>query len=55
MIIIYIYDINSNTVYSGVSSNIEKTIETVTIPAQTYYLHIYDGNEIYTHQLIINH
>jgi len=52
---IYIYDMYSNAVYSGVSSNIEKTVETASIPAGTYYLHIHDGNEIYTQQLIITH
>ncbi len=52
---INIYDIYSNTVYSGVSTNIEKTISTINIPAGTYYLHINDGNETYIHQLVINH
>jgi len=52
---IYIYDMYSNTVYSGVSNNLEKTVETASIPAGTYYLHIHDGNDIYTQQLIITH
>jgi len=52
---IFIYDMYSNTVYSGESSNIEKTVETANIPAGTYYLHIHDGNDIYTQQLIITH
>ncbi len=52
---IYIYDINYNTVYSGATSNIEKTVETSSIPSGTYYLHIHDGNDIYTQQLIITH
>ncbi|MFT5248614.1 MAG: hypothetical protein ACI93P_000328 [bacterium] len=52
---INIYDMYSNTVYSGVSSNIEKTVDTLSISSGTYYLHIHDGNEIYTQQLIINH
>ena len=52
---ITIFDMYSNVYYDGVSSNIEKTIETQDIPNGTYFLHIYIDNELTTYQLIINH
>lgn len=52
---IYIYDQYSNILYEGESTNIEKTVGTIGIPNGLYYLHIHDGNEVITQQLIINH
>jgi len=52
---IFIYDQYSNIMYEGQSGNIDKTVETIDIPSGVYYLHIHDGNEVITKQLIINH
>ncbi len=52
---IYIYDQYSNILYEGESINIEKTVGTIDIPNGLYYLHIHNGNEVITQQLIINH
>ncbi len=45
----------SNILCEGQSSNVEKTVSTINIPNGLYYLHIHDGNEVITKQLIIEH
>ncbi len=52
---IYIYDVYSNMMYQGNSSNIEKTISTLDMNEGTYFLHIHIDGEILQYQLIINH
>lgn len=53
---IKIYDQNSFTVYESESENVVKTVETFSLPNGTYYLHIYDGENLIMNKiLIINH
>lgn len=52
---IYIYDQYQNEVYIGESTNIEKTINTVNLPSDTYYLHVYINGELTSKQLIVQH
>jgi len=52
---IFIYDMYSNIMYQGQSSNVEKTIYTLDIPNGIYYLHVHDGDEVTMQQLIIEH
>jgi pimeloyl-ACP methyl ester carboxylesterase len=50
-----LYDALGQNVYSGQSSNVHKTINTLSIDGGTYFLHISDGTEIWQFQLIIDH
>lgn len=52
---LYIYDSYANEVYSGTSTNIDKTVSTIDKPNGTYFLHIHDGNEVIIKQLIVSH
>jgi len=52
---IYIYDQNQNEVYSGESTNIEKTINTTDLPSGTFYLHVYVNGELTSKQLLVQH
>lgn len=52
---IFLYDAYSNTVYQGLSSNIEKTVHTLDLPEGIYYLHIHIGEEVTIKQLMVNH
>jgi subtilisin family serine protease len=52
---IYIYDQYQNEVYSGESTNLEKTISTANLPSDTYYLHVYVNGELTSKQLLVQH
>jgi len=52
---IYIYDQYQNEVYSGESINVEKTISTVNLSSNTYYLHVYVNGELTAKQLLVQH
>ncbi len=52
---IYIYDQYQNEVYSGESTNIEKTIYTADLSSDTYYLHVYVNGELTSKQLYVQH
>ena len=52
---IYIYDQYQTEVYSGESLNVEKTISTINLPSDTYYLHIYVNGELISSQIIVQH
>lgn len=52
---IYIYDQYQNEVYSGESTNIEKTINTTDLPSGTFYLHVYVNGELTSKQLLVQH
>ena len=52
---ISIYDPYGNTMYQGQSSNIEKTIDTLSMPGGNYFLHIEVNQEIFYFQLIVAH
>ena len=50
-----LYDALGQSVYSGQSTNVEKTINTLSIDGGTYFLHVSDGTELWQFQLIIDH
>lgn len=50
-----IYDPLGQNIYSGQSSNVQKTIGTLTIDSGTYFLHVSNGEELWQFQLIIDH
>lgn len=52
---IYIYDQFQNTVYSGETTNVVKTINTEAFPTDTYFLHIYIEGELTAKQLYVQH
>lgn len=52
---IYIYDQYSNVLYDGSSNNIEKTIDTMSLPNGTYFLHIHEDGYVTIKQLLIQH
>jgi len=53
---VVIYDENQQSVYTGQSENVVKTVDVANLSNDTYYLHIYDGgNLILSAILIINH
>ena len=53
---VYIYDANQTVRYFDQSTNVVKTVDTFNLTNGTYYLHIYDSNEIILSAiLIINH
>ena len=52
---INIFDALGQNVYSGQSSNVEKTINTLSIDGGTYFLHVSDGEQLWQFQLIIDH
>ena len=50
-----IYDALGQNLYSGQSSNVHKTVNTLSIDGGTYFLHVSDGTEVWQFQLIIDH
>ena len=52
---INIFDALGQNIYSGQRSNVEKTINTLSIDGGTYFLHVSDGEQLWQFQLIIDH
>lgn len=50
-----LFNVQGQNVYAGQSSNVEKTINTLSIDNGTYFLHVSNGQEIWQFQLIVEH
>jgi len=50
---IVVYNDSQIAVYTDQSTNVVKTIDTFNLPNDTYYLHIYDGNNLILSKILI--